>query len=177
MWDRIENISTATTSLAITGSLIHVDWQFQYAFHLCGLGTHPLQSMCSNTVSIAAPVLPRPKAPVRTAAFAQSEHDVTVVFSAGDDDVSAWFEVERLDVNKTVIHPGSSQGARGWKTLSPRISAGRSGALRDPVQPDFRHAPVTPLTYRVCAGNVKGRTCTEPFEAKASRVIHAAIPN
>jgi len=175
MWDKIENISPTSSNLEITDpSLLHLNVIYQ--FRICGIANPQPLSNCSNTVTIYAPRLPLAKPPIKVSALAQSQHEVLVAWSSGDDNVSAWFDVQRQDVDKTITGFGTASVATRWTTLEPRIAFGARGFLVDKVQTDVRHAPVMPLTYRVCAGNASGKTCSEPIHATGSRVA-PAVPH
>jgi hypothetical protein len=142
-----------------------------YRFIVCGYARSKQLSPCTNAVDVTVSPLPAPKPPVALHAFAQSQHDVMVSFASGDDDVSHWFDVQREDINTTIAAPGLAP-ATVWTTVPPRIEFGSKGFVDDKVQTDFRHAPVQPLTYRVCAASSaapQSIVCSLPFQAVGSK--------
>jgi hypothetical protein len=132
-------------------------------YRVCAASFHPGGGpvdikACSNAVAFSAAPVPVPKAPTRNRAAATSRTNIHVYFASGDDDVSEWFDVQRLNGPEN-----------NWLTLKPRINAGSAGLLVD----DGSRATSgfdNPFTYRVCAGNESGTTCSEPFKAKIADV-------
>ena len=132
-------------------------------YRVCAASFHPgggpfdVKS-CSNSVVFAAAPVPAPKVPTRAGAYAISKTNITIQFASGDDNVSAWFDVQRLN--------GPNDN---WLTLKPRVIAGTAGLVVD----DGSNAATgfnNPFIYRVCAGNESGTTCTERFKAKIGLV-------
>ncbi len=142
-----------------------VTWGDPFQFKACGatrakgiwIGPNGT-ALCSNSVSFNAGPRPVPKAPVGAGATALSQDKIDVQFSSGDENVSTWFDVQRLN--------GPNNG---WLTLKPRVAAGSAGLVVDDgsnATPGFGN----PFTYRVCAGNESGMTCTDRFKAKTGVV-------
>ena len=177
-WGRIDNIVPGASTFVIADPrLLQVNAVYQ--FRVCGASNSSNLSNCTNLVTINAPHVPLPKAPVSINAFAQGPNDVRLSWAPGDDNVSAWFDAERLDVDRITAAGGSGKGTF-WQALQPRIATGQRAFLVDNLQTGNggpRHiplAPATPLTYRVCAGNQSGTTCSDPTQAKASKVAPIA---
>jgi hypothetical protein len=140
-----------------------------YEFKVCGVPTQP--PLCSNSVRMQAPSLPLPKPPTKIAGWRTVNNQVEISFSSGDDNVSQWFEVEQM---------GHGVGKNGppptvWTFVAPRIQFGSRGLVIDrndrPRNPLAFTTTVRPYTYRVCAGNSTGRTCSGPVVSKASRIV------
>jgi hypothetical protein len=126
------------------------------SFHAGG-GPFDIKTCSNSAVYTAAPV-PVPKAPLHGSAAAFSRSKIDIQFASGDDDVSAWFDAQRLN------GPGNS-----WLTLKPRVNFGSPGVVVDDgsgATTGIDH----PFTYRVCAGNETGTTCSDHFEAKVADV-------
>ena len=134
-------------------------------FRVCGANFHPGGGPfdlinCSNIVQVRPGPVPLPKAPVSAGATATSRTQIDVNFAPGDENVTAWFDVERLN------GPGNQ-----WFTVASRVRRESPGHVvdngRNP-QPGFDN----PFTYRVCASNGTdtGRTCTASFKATVGSV-------
>jgi hypothetical protein len=150
-----EEVMPVTTSQSLT-------------FRVCAtrLGQGLNRVGCTNAVTVTPAPIPSPKAPVKLGASQVSTHEGYVRFSSGDENISAWFEVERLDGHIGVIGLPQTHGDL-WTLLSPRVNMGSPGRLRDDgsgSKPEFDN----PFIYRVCAGNTSGRTCSDSFKAKAA---------
>jgi hypothetical protein len=175
---RIDNISSAVSSYSLTEPTLMAANTI-YQIRVCsgdpGKG-NPSPPLCTNTVEVTSAKLPRPKVPIAVSSWAISPHEVTVGWTPGDDNVTEWFEVDRLDVDNTPVRSvmeGSLRVTmdmvnRRWTHLQPRIAAGHRNVLVDVVQAEPGHPPVTPFTYRVCALNSSGASCSDKIQSKAS---------
>jgi hypothetical protein len=126
---------------------------------------------CTNAVNVQPSPPPPPKAPTSIHAWLTVNNQVEITFNSGDDDISSWFEVEQM---------GKGVGRNGppptiWTFVEPRIQFGSRGLVIDhndrPRDPMIFKTTVKPYTYRVCAGNVYARTCSDPVVSKPSQVV------
>ncbi len=126
---------------------------------------------CTNVVNVQPSPPPPPKAPTSIHAWLTVNNQVEITFNSGDDDISSWFEVEQM---------GKGVGRNGppptiWTFVEPRIQFGSRGLVIDhndrPRDPMIFKTTVKPYTYRVCAGNVYARTCSDPVVSKPSEVV------
>ena len=114
-----------------------------------------------------------PLAPTSVIASVRASNKVEVSWKSGDTRAD-WFEVERTDIRNAApaLHLPRSPV---WKTLQPRQKpTGGLMSFADGLVTDANHTISQPYTYRVCAGNSAGRTCSEPVQAKGTQIAPGA---